>query len=117
MRSMRFMTLAALIAACLVASPAPAASFKCARAKGADEKAICADRHLNDLDVELAVRLDVIRHLVMMGQRGALMDDQRAWLQARHACNADRLCLQRRYGDRLEEVNGALQRIYGKGPF
>ena len=98
-------------------TPASAASFKCAHLRLADEKAICADRRLNDLDVELAVRLDVIRHLVPMGTRGALMDDQQAWLRARHACHADRLCLVRRSGDRMEEINGALQRIYGKGPF
>ena len=117
MRRLMITTLAALAATALVCGPASAASFKCAKARAADEKAICADRRLNDLDVELAVRLDVVKHMVAMGQRGALMDDQQAWLRARRACNADRLCLQRRYGDRLEEVNGALQRIYGKGPY
>ena len=117
MRRLMLTTLTALAATALASAPAHAASFKCARAKAADEKAICADRRLNDLDVELAVRLDVVKHMVAMGQRGALMDDQQAWLRARHACNADKLCLLRRYGDRLEEVNGALARIYGKGPF
>ena len=116
---MRGVMILSLLLAGLVAATAPAqaASFKCQKARLADEKAICADRKLNDLDVELAVRLEIVRRLVAMGQRGALMDDQQAWLQARHACNADRLCLQRRYGDRLEEINGALERIYRKGPF
>ena len=106
-----------LILALLLAVPASAASFRCAKAKLPDEKAICADRRLNDLDVELAVRLDVIKHLVLMGTRGALMDDQQAWLTARHQCGADHNCLTRHYDDRLEEINGALQRVYGKGPF
>ncbi len=106
-----------VILALLVAHPAAAASFRCGKAKLPDEKAICADRRLNDLDVELAVRLDVIKHLVPMGTRGALMDDQQAWLAARHQCGADHNCLTRRYADRLEEINGALQRVYGKGPF
>ncbi len=106
-----------VILALLFALPASAASFRCARAKLPDEKAICADRRLNDLDVEMAVRLEVIKHLVPMGTRGALMDDQQAWLVARHQCGADRNCLTRRYGDRLEEINGALERVYGKGPF
>jgi hypothetical protein len=34
--------------------PAGAASFDCAKAEAADEKAICADRQLNDEDVEMA---------------------------------------------------------------
>ena len=106
-----------LILALLAAGPASAASFRCAKAKLADEKAICADRRLNDLDVELAVRLEVIKHLVPMGARGALMDDQQSWLAARHQCGADHNCLTRRYDDRLEEINGALERVYGKGPF
>ncbi len=106
-----------LILALLMAAPASAASFRCNKARLPDEKAICADRRLNDLDVELAVRLEVIRHLVPMGTRGALMDDQQAWLSARHQCGADHNCLTRRYDDRLEEINGALQRVYGKGPF
>jgi len=106
-----------VILALLAAHPAAAASFRCTKAKLPDEKAICADRRLNDLDVELAVRLDVIRHLVPMGTRGALMDDQQAWLSARHQCGADHNCLAQHYSDRLEEINGALQRVYGKGPF
>ncbi|HFJ2168641.1 TPA: hypothetical protein ACGTUS_002203 [Salmonella enterica] len=41
----------------LMASGVSAASFDCRQAKLPDEKAICADRHLNDLDVEMAVKL------------------------------------------------------------
>jgi hypothetical protein len=37
----------------LVADSAVAASFDCARAKAADEKAVCANRSLNDLDVTM----------------------------------------------------------------
>ena len=106
-----------LVLSLLASGPAAAASFRCAKAKLPDEKAICADRRLNDLDVELAVRLEVIKHLVPMGARGALLDDQQSWLAARHQCGADHNCLTRRYDDRLEEINGALERVYGKGPF
>ena len=115
------MVLAGLVLAGLVlgfsASGASAASFSCAKARAPDEKAICADRRINDLDVELAVRLDVAKHLAPMGSRGALMDDQLAWLRARHGCGADKSCLIRRYHDRLEELNGALDDVYKRGPF
>jgi uncharacterized protein len=118
---MRFQLVARLAATLVLWLAAPmaveAASFKCSKATQADEKLICQDRRLNDLDVELSVRLDVLKHLMPMGQRGALMDDQSAWFVARRQCGADRACLIRRYGDRLEEVNGALTRIYRKGPF
>jgi len=107
----------AALALSMTASPTRAASFNCAKIRTPDEKAICADRRLNDMDVELAVRLEVARNLVAMGQRGALMDDQLAWVKARHACAADKACLVRRYHDRLDEVKGALERVYKKGPF
>jgi uncharacterized protein len=35
--------------------PAAAASFDCSKAETADEKAVCADRKLNDEDVAMAV--------------------------------------------------------------
>jgi uncharacterized protein len=119
---MRFRRLArfsvAILGAVLLGGTvAQAASFPCAKAKGADEKAICADRRLNDMDVELSVRLGIAKRLVAMGTRAALMDDQLSWTKARRACGADRTCLDRRYRDRLEEINGALERVYRKGPF
>lgn len=101
----------------MTVSPALAASFNCSKGHAPDERAICADRVLNDQDVEMAVRLDIIRHLTAMGARNALMDDQLAWLKARHACNSDKSCLIRRYHDRMEELNGALERVYRRGPF
>ena len=106
-----------LLAAQMTPVPAFAASFNCNKGHAQDERAICADRRLNDLDVEMAVRLDIIRRLSAMGARNALMDDQLAWLKARHACNNDKSCLIRRYHDRMEEMNGALDRVYRRGPF
>lgn len=106
-----------LLVAISLASSAAAASFDCAKARAPDEKAICADRRLNDMDVEMAVRLDVAKHLVAMGQRGALMDDQASWLQARHTCRSDKACLIRHYHDRMLEIRGVLERIYRKGPY
>jgi uncharacterized protein len=111
-----FFALLILIAVGFAAN-ASAASFNCAKARAPDERAICADRRLNDMDVEMAVRLDVAKHLVAMGQRGALMDDQASWLQARHSCRSDKSCLIRHYHDRMLEIRGVLERIYRKGPF
>ncbi|WP_017904014.1 hypothetical protein [Pseudomonas asplenii] len=47
-------TLWALAALPLFIATAQAASFDCARARQASEIAICSDRQLNDLDVEMS---------------------------------------------------------------
>lgn len=92
----------------LVAAPAAAASFDCARARAPDERAICADRALNDQDVRLATWLDALGRIQLMGANGVMRDDQRAWLAARRRCGADRACLARAYDRRL----GALRDGY-----
>lgn len=99
------------------AGPATAASFDCAKARQADEKAICANRALNDQDVRVDQLYAITRHLVPMGGRGAIMDDQRAWLKARGSCGANRACLVRSYDQRLRELNKVMDRVYSQGPF
>lgn len=99
---------ATLAAATLaVAAPAAAASFDCARARLPDERAICADRALNDQDVRLATWLDALGQLQLMGANGAMRDDQRAWLAARHGCGGDRVCLAHSYDRRIGDLTHA----------
>ena len=100
-----------------LAMPAAAASFDCRKARTADEKAICANRDLNDQDVRVDQMYGVTRHLVPMGGRGAIMDDQRAWLQARKTCGSNQACLKRTYDKRLGELNKVMDRVYSQGPF
>ena len=97
--------------------PAAAASFDCRKARAADEKAICANRDLNDQDVRMDQLYGITRHLVPMGGRGAIMDDQRAWLAARKACGANLACLRRSYDNRLRQLNTVMDRVYSQGPF
>ena len=111
-----------LTAACagifaLGATPAAAASFDCRKARTADEKAICANRDLNDQDVRMDQLYGITRHLVPMGGRGAIMDDQRAWLAARKACGGNRACLARSYDNRIRQLNTVMDRVYSQGPF
>ncbi len=101
----------------LMASGAQAASFNCARARSPDEKAICGSLTLNDQDVRLAQLYDITRHLVAMGGRGAIQDDQQAWLQSRRACGANRACLTQSYSRRIGELNRVLEHVYSQGPF
>lgn len=107
-----------LTAACAAgAGPAAAASFDCRKARTADEKAICANRDLNDQDVRMDQLYGITRHLVPMGGRGAIMDDQRAWLSARKACGGNQACLARSYDNRIRQLNTVMDRVYSQGPF
>ena len=102
----------------LVGGRAQAASFDCAKAGTPDERAVCADPGLGDLDSRLAGLLDLDEGTVAMGQRGDMQDEQAAWLRTRAACGAGRSCLRARYETRLKAVGDHLtQRLCGKdGP-
>lgn len=112
---MRRLILALVVSA--VALPAAAASFDCRKARAPDERAICANRDLNDQDVRLDQLYGITRHLVPMGGRDAIIGDQRAWLQARKSCGGNQACLARSYEGRLRQLNTVMERVYQQGPF
>jgi len=107
----------ALALAFALPAVAHAASFDCGRARAPDEKAVCADRPLNDKDVRMSVLYAVNERTLAMGGRGALMDAQQQWLRDRRSCGANRACLNRVYDRRLAELERGLERIYRNGPF
>src|ERR1700690_753516 len=73
----------------LLAGSADAASFNCAKAKTPDEKAICANPALSDLDTQMAALFGVrMKVPMLMGSRGAAGDEQVQWLQTRGSCGA-----------------------------
>jgi uncharacterized protein len=99
-------------------STAQAASFNCGRAGTPTERTICRTMSLNDRDVRMAQLYDIVRHLVPMGARGAIMDDQGVWIRGRNRCGADRACLTRSYDRRIAELQRVLEeRVYSRGPF
>ncbi len=92
-------------------STVQAASFDCTRAKAADEKAICTNPVLNDKDVEMATQYRFLKGLFAMGVRGAMQDRQQAWLEQRKSCKSDSTCLNKRYDERIRELNAIYERI------
>ncbi|NWC08142.1 DUF1311 domain-containing protein [Pseudomonas agarici] len=84
--------------------PAQAASFDCDKARLPAEMSICTDRQLNDLDVEMATTYRLLRGLFAMGNRGAMQDEQAAWLKERNACGSDQDCLSHEYEKRLRQL-------------
>ncbi|WP_147046055.1 lysozyme inhibitor LprI family protein [Methylobacterium gnaphalii] len=105
-------------AAIVLAGPAVAnaASFSCEKAETADEKAICATPTLNDRDVELAVRFEILKDLLAMGNRAQLQDDQETWLKERRTCAADIACLRQAYETRLKVLRGVFSEFAKQGP-
>ena len=107
----------ALALAFALPAVAHAASFDCGRARAPDEKAVCADRPLNDKDVRMSVLYAVNKRTLAMGGRDAIQDQQRQWLTERRRCGANRSCLIRLYDRRLGELEKTTERIYHAGPF
>lgn len=93
-----------------------AASFPCEKAETPDEKAICTTLALNDRDVELAVRFEILKEVLAMGNRAQLQDDQEAWLKERRACAADVTCLRQAYETRLKVLRGVFSEFAKQGP-
>jgi uncharacterized protein len=94
----------------MLMSPAIAqtASYTCADASTATERAICASPELGRKDIVVSTYYDVLLRLkpAIPGMayrefRDRLRNDQQQFLAARDACGADGACLNQRYDDRL----------------
>jgi uncharacterized protein len=109
-------TILAALALLALAPPARGASFPCDAAAAPDETAVCATRALNDLDVEMATRFDILKDVLPMGGRSKLRDDQEDWLRERRACAADLACLRAAYEARLKVLRGVLSEFAKQGP-
>jgi uncharacterized protein len=113
--ALRLMSFAALLLTSAW-QPAAAASFDCSKAESTDEKAVCADRQLNDEDVEMAVLYTQLKLLLGMGARGDMEDEQAAWLKRRVACEADQACLSKVYQERVQQLRGGFEALAKRGP-
>lgn len=98
------MRLAAL-AVLLLPLCAHAASFACAKAGSAVEKAVCADERLSRLDSDLGKAY--AQAVATTTDPAALRATQRAWLKERDACGADATCLRQSYERRLRDIAGS----------
>lgn len=93
----------------------PKASFDCAKAASAPEKAICSDRELASLDSSVARSYRSFRQeAVKVGNKDLdkqLQSQQKAWLSQRNSCNADTQCLKKSMNDRLETLAHSLDGV------
>jgi uncharacterized protein len=118
-REISRVTAAALGCALLIAAnSAHAASFDCAKAQAADEKAVCANRTLNDLDVTMGELFSLDKRLLPMGGRDALIGEQQDFLKSRQACGAKVGCLTGLYQKRVNALRSIIEtRVMTQGPF
>ena len=66
----------------------------------------------------MAQLYDIVRHLVPMGSRGAIMDRQTVWIRERNRCGGNVSCIGQSYDRRIRELNRVLEeRVYPQGPF
>ena len=109
--------LSTLAATIMMAVPAEAASFPCAKASLPDEVAICAHLDLNDEDVAMATRYEMLLALLPMGGAGALRDAQKGWLENRQSCGGDVACLRAAYSARNAALKSQFEDIVSRGPY
>lgn len=100
----------------LLSGPAFAASFSCDNTIHADETAICAELSLNDRDVEMATRFEILRAVLPMGGSAKLREDQEDWLKERRVCGGDRACLREIYDARLKVLRAVFAEFAKQGP-
>jgi uncharacterized protein len=109
-------SIAMLAFSALTATNTDAASFDCEKAAAPDEKAICANRDLNDADVKMSTMFDMEVELIAMGARDALRGTQKVWLEKRSACKADVDCLKDVYDQRLSDLHKVFTDFISQSP-
>src|SRR5205085_7186933 len=103
---------AAALGALLIASafdtPAGAQSFDCRNARSADEKAICQDSRLGELDKQLADAYDRAGSKLSKQEREEFENHETAFVNARRRCGENVGCIEQSYRNRLQELQALL---------
>jgi len=101
--------LAALwITAWVAAVPASGQSFDCRNARYTDEKTICRESRLGELDKELSAAYDKAGGKLSKQQREDFEKNETAFVNARHRCGEHQGCIEQSYRNRLRELQSAL---------
>ena len=112
-----------LMAVLLVSMPASrlaAQSFDCRKARTPDERAVCSDELLSELDELMALFYSRLRRYTRefdnaMGLQGQLLGEAREFLKRRGECGSDRACLEAAYRARIRQLLERWQRAMGDG--
>jgi uncharacterized protein len=107
----------AVAAAFTSASAADYAPLDCSKANEPSLFAICSNYSLGQAEARMATIFGIVTSLVAMGQRGDLIDTQRAWLAERDRCGDDTGCLSDAYARRIRQLNAVIADIASRGPY
>jgi uncharacterized protein len=99
---------ALLMTAWVGAVPASGQSFDCRNARYADEKAICRESRLGELDKELSAAYDRVGGKLSRHEREEFENNETAFVNARHRCGEHQGCIEQSYRNRLQELRAAL---------
>jgi uncharacterized protein len=92
--------------AALPVGKAEAASFNCARARAADEVAVCHNATLSSLDSEMGgLWYAFSRVPMLMGENGNRRGDEQAFLDRRRRCRSNITCLTATYRARIGQLH------------
>jgi uncharacterized protein len=105
---------ALLITAALGADRANAQSFDCRKARYADERAICQQPGLGQLDQELASAYDRVMRKLPKEQRDAFDNNETAFVTARRRCGDHPACIEQSYRNRIRELQAAVPEEPGR---
>jgi uncharacterized protein len=108
------LTVCAGISMCEAADYAP---INCAKAASPTEKTICGNYALGQQEARMATLFQWATSYVAMGQRGAIQDEQKAFLGKRDACKADVACIRNAYAGRITALEAVMAGVREKGPF
>ncbi len=86
----------------------PRPSFDCAKARRADEKAICSDAALAAKDLRLSEIFGQYRSRLAPAAEKQLLAAQATWLAQRGQCQSDIACVGGFYDRRIREIEAAL---------
>lgn len=118
MRILAFVLAAAGLLLPISVQAAP--SFNCAAASYPDEYVICGRQGLAQLDVELARIYDRALSVAPPRVADRIERNEADWLESRHACGTDVLCIRNHYLDRIAELRAIVDRrtgdLRGLGP-
>ena len=107
---MRLTLIALALVAMAMATQAEAASFDCNRARTPDEKAVCKNPDLSELDFEMAALwYSYNRFPFLMGASGVRRDEAQQFLANRRQCGASVACLRRVYQARIKALKAGIR--------
>lgn len=107
---MRLKLAALALVVMAIGTQADAASFDCSKARTPDEKAVCRNPGLSELDTQMAALwYSYKRFPFLMGASGVRRDDAFQFLADRRRCGANVACLRRVYQARIKALEAGIR--------